>query len=556
MHLRLYRFLFPALLSVAAAAQPKPRPQPFKNKFEDARLFKLDRGFEFEQQFDLLREFELDPLVEWDHQFELDSKFKFDQFEFDHPFEFDQFEFEQPFEFDRPFKVDQGDLKHWSGFKGKGRWSEMPEQGTPEDSIYRQAREALNRGEYRRASELLAGFTGKYPRSRFVPAAMYWQAFALYRVGTTRELEQALRVLDEQRQQYPTAVDDPEVSGLTTRVMGALAARGNTDAAARLKDRAAQGTQSCDREDTEVRAEALSALVQSDPAAALPVLRRILARRDECSTPLRRRAVYLLGREGVGGTPEDLAEVAKNDPDPSVRGDALSRLAQMPGDAPIRLLDQLLVGTSDERTQRAALQALRHSEHPEAVRILRRAVEREDLNEEVRAEAIRALARYSITSLNIGGEKRRSETATLSSEDVALLRNIYEKSTSRRIKAAVLESISSGGGPAADQWLTSIVRNQNEELRYRTAALGRLRRSDVPIEELSKLYDALSERELRSELIRILGMREEPAATDKLIEIVKSGTDPVIRRSAISALSRKNDPRTTKLLLDLVEKSP
>ena len=48
--------------------------------------------------------------------------------------------------------------------------------------------------------------------------------------------------------------------------------------------------------------------------------------------------------------------------------------------------------------------------------------------------------------------------------------------------------------------------------------------------------------------------REEPAATDKLLEIARGGTDPNLRRQAISALARKNDPRTTKLLLDLVEK--
>jgi HEAT repeat protein len=55
-------------------------------------------------------------------------------------------------------------------------------------------------------------------------------------------------------------------------------------------------------------------------------------------------------------------------------------------------------------------------------------------------------------------------------------------------------------------------------------------------------------------VLQQLARREEPAATDKLIEIAKSGTDPQIRRDAISALARKNDPRTTKLLLDLVER--
>jgi HEAT repeat protein len=137
---------------------------------------------------------------------------------------------------------------------------------------------------------------------------------------------------------------------------------------------------------------------------------------------------------------------------------------------------------------------------------------------------------------------------------MTLLRGLYERTTSRVIRSAILETMASASGPEGDAWLASIVRDQNQELRYRSAALGRLRRSDVALEELTRLYDTLSERELRGELIRILGQRSEPAATDKLIDIAKTGTDPVIRRAAISALSKKDDPRTTKLLLELVEK--
>src|SRR5262245_51630656 len=185
-------------------------------------------------------------------------------------------------------------------------------QGSPEDSVYRNARELLNRGEYRRASEQFKSFEQKYPKSRYVPAAMYWQAFALYRVGATTDLRQALQVLDDQRSRYPDAAQETEVSSLTTRVVGALASRGDSDAGKRLRDQTSQTT-ACDREDQEIRAEALSALAQSDPAGAAPVIRRTLARRDECSIPLRRRAVYLLGRDGVGGTPEDLLAVAKDD---------------------------------------------------------------------------------------------------------------------------------------------------------------------------------------------------------------------------------------------------
>jgi TolA-binding protein len=106
-------------------------------------------------------------------------------------------------------------------------------QGTPEDSTYKSARESLNRGEYRRASEQFRSFEQKYPKSRYVPAALYWQAFALYRVGATTDLKQALGVLDDQRTRYPQAAAESEVTSLTTRVVGALAARGDSEARSR-----------------------------------------------------------------------------------------------------------------------------------------------------------------------------------------------------------------------------------------------------------------------------------------------------------------------------------
>ena len=577
MYLRWMTLLACVALPVAAQ-EPTPR---VKTKIKPDVGFKLDRDLAWDFDFD--------------HKFDFDFDHRFD-FDFDFPFKYEsdwlpgKLEFE--LDADRMAQVaadawtrvdvedyrilaDQArdvwkqNAKQLTDKFGErfipGEWPRhgswlhaLPGQGTPEDSAYRAARDVLSRYEYRRASELMGSFVTRYPKSRHTPAAMYWRAFALYRVGTPQDLDLALKVLDEQRQQYPEAVEDPDVTGLTTRVLGALASRGNTAASTRLRQQSQQGVSSCDREDIEVRSEALSALVQSDPASAAPVLRRILARRDECSAPLRRRAVYLLGREGVGGTAEDLVGVAKNDPDPSVRSDALSRLAQMPGDGPVRQLEVLLTTGTDERTQRAALNALRNSDHPEAAAILRRAIAREDLPDQVRADAIRSLGRRKTVVYAVQGQhvSPRRADAVLSPEDMTMLRGLYEKTSSRVIRSAILETMASASGPAGDQWLASVVRNQNEDLRYRSAALGRLRRNDVAIEELSRLYDALSERELRSELIRILGARPEPAATDKLIEIAKSGTDPVIRRAAINALGRKDDPRTTKLLLELVEKQP
>jgi hypothetical protein len=93
----------------------------------------------------------------------------------------------------------------------------------------------------------------------------------------------------------------------------------------------------------------------------------------------------------------------------------------------------------------------------------------------------------------------------LSDADVTALRAVYDKTSSRIVKNAILETIGSSETTGGDQWLMSIVRNPNEETRYRQAAMSRLRRPDVSLDELGKLYDGLSERELRGEIIRIMG---------------------------------------------------
>jgi HEAT repeat protein len=440
---------------------------------------------------------------------------------------------------------------------GRGEFKHLrPDQGSPEDSLWRSAREALNRGEYARASALFRSLEQRYPRSRVAPAALYYQAFSLYRSGSSDELRTALEALKAQQVKYPEAAADPDAATLRTRLYAALASRGDAQAAAALRAATASGT-ACDKEDIDVRAEALNALAQINPPEARPTLKKVLARRDDCSVNLRRRAVYILARNGTEESSADLLEVAKGDPSPEVRHDAIVLIGRSPGTATVRMLEQLFKDAPDDRTRQSVLSALRQNGGPEAKRALRGIVERGDLPERMRAEAIQQLGsswgkevelRPSQWSLGVSPRSAGDE------EDAAYLRNFYVKTDSRTVKSAIISSVARIGGTASDQWLLGLAKNRDEDIGLRREALARIRTSALSVDDLGKLFDALSERELRSAVVSQLANREEPAATDKLIEIARSGTDPVIRRQAISALARKKDPRTTKLLLDLVEK--
>jgi HEAT repeat protein len=447
----------------------------------------------------------------------------------------------------------------WSEDAPRGQLGRMrPDQGTPEDSLFRAAREALSRGEYSRASTLFQSFEQRFPRSRVAPAALYWRAFSLYRSGASEELRMALAALKAQQERYPEAADDPDAATLRTRLYAALAARGDAQAASLLRAANAAANASgasCDREEMEVRAEALNALAQLNTPEVRPTLKRVLARRDECSATLRRRAVYILGRNGTDEATADLVEVAKSDPDPGVRSDAIMLIARSPGATTVKVLEQLFNESSDPRTREAALSALRSTGGPEAKRALRAIIEKGDLPERTRAEAIQQLAASSASEekLTMSGQ-RAARRSGGDEEDAAFLRGLYGKTDSRQIKSAILNAVSRIGGPTNDQWLLSIAKNREEDTSLRREALSRIKTSTLSIEELGKLFDALPERELRYAVVNQLASRDDPAAVDKLIEIAKSGTDPQVRRQAIAALARKNDPRTTKLLLDLVEK--
>jgi HEAT repeat protein len=587
------------LLAPAAVAQvpvpprPKATPRPQVAPLPQAWSFTTPEPFvHFPSVSTIWDQGLFDTHLDWNQHLDFDFDFKLHQpleFNFDHDFKFD-FDFDHNFEWAaQGLPTPVAPLPPMSyapslslttphpttlfgQHEGMARF--QPEQGTPEDSLYRRAREALNRGEYTRASTLFQSLEQRYPRSRVAPAALYYRAFALYRAGGTEELRTAVAALKAQQERYPEAASDPDAAALRTRLYAALAARGDAQAVTALRAATAGGP-TCDKEDVEVRAEALNALAQINPPEARPTLKKVLARRDECSVRLRRSAVYILGRNGSTESASDLLEVVKTDPDPSVRSDAIMMLARSPGAETVRVLETIFNESTEDRTRQAALAALRNKEGPEATRVLRGIIERADFSEKMRAEAVSQLAGRAVSASDVREARPRAPSAQTAiggvstttsgsgrpvvpenSEEAAYLRSLYGKSTSTSIKSSIISALGRMGGATNEQFLLGIVKNREEETRLRRDALSRLRVSALSIDELGKLFEALSERDLRSAVIRQLATREEPEALDKLVEIIKSGTDPQIRKEAVAALARRDDPRATKLLLELVEKQP
>lgn len=403
------------------------------------------------------------------------------------------------------------------------------------DSVWNRARELLNRGEWGQAVSAFRSIPTRYPNSQYAPDASYYQAFGLFRIGGTTELREALSVIEAARARYPNAQRKTEMASLATRIRGVLASRGDAQAAAELRASANEQGITCDREEQSVQAEAMNQLSRMEGSNIHDLITRVLARKDECAVPLRKAAVFLVGNRRDAQAVTTLSSVARTDPNVEVRLEAISVISRLGSEDGVAVLEEM-TRSDDERIQRTAVRALVRHPSARARASVRAMVEREETSERLRSEALSAFD---------------SERAT--ADDIAWLRALYNKVTSPTLKARTLSAITRVGGPEVDQWLVTIASDDNQPSEIRATAMRRIG-ATMSIVDLGRLYDGATNRRFRSEVISILGKRKEDGATDKLIDIVKNGTDPSLRQSALQAVAAKNDARSQQLLLEIINK--
>ena len=129
---------------------------------------------------------------------------------------------------------------------------------------------------------------------------------------------------------------------------------------------------------------------------------------------------------------------------------------------------------------------------------------REDIGEEARAIAVRALGQQYATP-----------------QDAALLRSVYAGLRSERARDAAFTAIAEVGGAENVRWLLDLARNdtEHEPAAPQGARAGR-GRAGAPVGDLVKLYDAVSDYALKEALVSAFARSGERAALDKLIAIV------------------------------------
>jgi HEAT repeat protein len=290
--------------------------------------------------------------------------------------------------------------------------------------------------------------------------------------------------------------------------------------------------------------DAITPAMLADSAVVSPQLLAI-ARDQSRARETRSHAISWLSRgfeERGGVSPSQLAkalgDMARDENDnQQVRASALRVLSRQENGEGIPALIEISRTTQDVWLGKQALGTLAQSGDPRARAYLRTAVQRDDLNDEMRVAAIRGIGRDYATS-----------------QDAEFLRGLYAKLPSEKTKEAVLSSLGEMGGTANAKWLMSIAANNDESVRLRRRAVQLSERAGTTAAELAQLYDRVDDVQMKESIISTLGTNATKSAMDKLLAIASNDPNYMLRRRAVTALGRSEDPRVKEALKAIVEK--
>jgi HEAT repeat protein len=420
------------------------------------------------------------------------------------------------------------------------------------DSLYRAAQNAMNDGDYRRAAELFARVVERYPRSSVAPQALYYRGLSLFRVGGSESLTTAREAVESMIQRFPAEARRMDAGALRIRICGELAQRGDARCAQEVARAAQSGAEqgagqggtaqqgeTCpsENDDSDVRIMALNSLLQMNADQAVPLLERVLSRRDACSEGMRKKAVFILSQKRTDRTVDMLLRVAREDPSAAVREQAIFWLGNTRDPRVVDILADIVRTSTDPAAQEKAIFALSQTRSERAYEILRDIAGNTRASDRAREQAIFWL-----------GQNRNASTS-------AFLRELYGRETDEGIKDKIIFQLSQRRDGESQQWLLGIAMNERESLQMRKQALFWAgQQHAVSGSDLGTIYDRVGDREMKEQVIFVLSQRNDSTAIDKLMDIVRRDPDSRLRSNAMFWLGQKRDPRVIRFLEEIINK--
>jgi HEAT repeat protein len=397
------------------------------------------------------------------------------------------------------------------------------------DETFARAHRALDEGQTRtaavdfgRAAELATSEAGR-------AEALYWRAFSLHRAAGKRDLRQAARdLLTLEKMELAEHLAE-ETRALAVRVQADLARQGDADAAREVAGMIE------DQQDMELKIAALQAMLHMNPQRAVPVLEKIITDRRPGTTELRRQAMFILSQADSDRSVELMIDAARNDPDPEVRQQAVFWLGQTGSDEALAFFRQLIAEEQDPEVLSQVLFVFSQFEAEEANELLRQIAGDPDRDPEVREHAI----------FGLGTNGTRG--------DRLFLRELFGQLTDDELREQVLFAVAQHDDPGTGEWLMGIALDDAADLESRKMALfWSGQQGLVATEELSRLYESVSDQEMREQIIFVLSQDGSDEAMQTLMEIARHEEDHELRKQAVFWIGQSGAEGAEDFLFEII----
>ena len=489
---------------------------------------------------------------------------------------------------------------------GSGRSQRSSSDAT---TVFRSARDLITDGDWAKAEAKFDEYLTSFPNEKNIDAALYWKAYADFKLTKYTQCRSALDVL---LAKYPESNWRDDARVLLAQMPGDSAAA-YADLVSTLRTQAvvapvieqplvytptitlppvhvaaapfppsqtvqgiatpgvigfgpADNASADDDDPCEFKIVVLQALFQTDVQRGIMAATEWLKPGSTQTVRCKSAALTLLGRNGGKAVTPVILGLARNEPDMKLRARAIAELGATNDDSVVDALRDFAMNSQENAIVEASLYALSKHTGERAMTVLAEVATSGKMITQ-RKQAIASIA-------NRPGEPV-----------VDALFRIYDGDQNIEIRKAVIAAFANRKSERAGTRLFEIARS-SDNVELRKAAINAISRrgGDKAIDFLLNLYDTEKNEELKDQIINSLGYGtgiftpgspiaiasgqggigytttnastriNDQRVIRKLIEIARSPQAPMERRKrAIGWLSRSKDPEVLKFLEELLK---
>lgn len=373
------------------------------------------------------------------------------------------------------------------------------EQSESVEDLYEQAMDSLDDEDWNDALRPLNKLMSMNAR---MDATLYWMSYAQGKMDRTAA---ALASLARLQKEFPGSRWAREGKALELEVRG----------------RSGQVPRPDQEDDLDLKLMAVSALAQTDPEEAMPVLARILAS-PSSSRKIRERSLFILAQMGTEPAGNAIAAVAKGDSSPELQRKAIQYLGVFGGANNRKVLSDIYASNTDQAIRKQILNSFMVS--GDKARVLTAAKTEKD--PALRASAVRLLG-------VMGGTTELSQ--------------MYSTATSTEEKKAILQALFIGG--AMTPIAAAAKGEKDKEVRLAAVRnLGLMGRKSQDL--LSEMYRGETDPEVKKEVLNAFFLQNNDT---RLLEIARAEKDPGLKKEAAHWLSLMNSKEARAYMIELLK---